>query len=810
MPFPLSFQTRPGTRPQTSVRRLALCALAGAFGLSAVAPARAIDIPDIAPLAELSGTASTVPLYLEIVINGISRGGVTEVVHEIDGSWSAEPEALAAAGLVPAPGARRHDGRIDLNRLPGVSFVYDEPSQSLLVSAEPAAKSLLVLKATPRPAATSQPVDGQTGALLNYSVAFNPGYAAEAGEFTFGPVAAAFEARAYSPFGVLSSQFTISSRDPTHVYRQNTSWRYAQPEGGWRVTAGDFTTGALDWTRPTRLGGLQVQNDFSLQADVVTFPVPGMSGSAALPSTAEVYVNGIKRYSAEVEEGPFVIEDLPLTSGASTASLVVRDATGRAVTIERPFYVARELLRPGLLDYSFEAGYARIGMATDADRYDPTPMASASLRFGLTDWLTIEGHAEGGEGLINAGVGLTASLLDRGVAQLAVTGSQTDEGEGYQAFGAIGFDFFGLPIRAKAQGTVGPYHDIGSFTYRNEDDGLSGSAPEYLAQISTSLPTPVEKLRLNLSYTELLTKDDEHKRLLGLSASQPLWGGSLTASAAYDLIDNDYRVQLGYSWGIGEDLRASTSAASGKSGVQSQTRVGTSAPERLGDVAWSVGYATGDQSRLSATLDADLPALTTKATVSYNGESLSGSAQLSGAIVANEAGVLFAGPIADAFAVVDAGYAGVPVLLENRSIGVTGADGKLVVTGLRGFEANRVGIDSKGLPLDAVVNSTRQDIRPADGSGVVVAFGASGEGSALVTFRDADGAALPVGAVGQAGKSIQPFMIGYDGQAYVIGLSRQNRIAIDLGDGRSCVAEFAFTPEAGEQVAIPDVTCRLE
>lgn len=768
----------------------------------------AIDIPDAEPVLATAGSSAALTLYIDIVINGISRGTITELRHELDGTWSAEPDALEAAGLVPAEVARRADGRIVLDRLPGVSFAYDEPAQTLYVNAEPAAKSLLVLKAAPRPSATKLPVDAQSGALLNYSIAFNPGYVAEEGEFTLGPLSAAFEARAYSPFGVLSNQFLLSSNDPTRIYRQNTSWRYAQPDGGWRVTAGDFTTGALDWTRPTRLGGIQVQNDFALQADVVTFPVPGMSGSAALPSTAEVWVNGIKRYSADVEEGPFVIEDLPLASGAGTASLVVRDATGQEITIERPFYVARELLRPGLLDYSFEAGYARIGMATDADRYDPTPMASASMRFGLADWLTLEGHAEGGEGLINAGVGTTASLFDRGVVQLAATGSLTDEGEGYQAFGAIGFDLFGLPIRAKLQGTVGAYHDIGSFTYRDEEDGALGAAPEYLAQISTSLPTPVDDLRLNLSYTELLTKDDEHQRLVGISASHQLWGGGLTASASYDLIDNDYRVQLGYSWGIGEDLRASTSASADKSGVRTQSRVATAAPQSLGDVGWSVGYSGGDTSRFTAAMDAELPALTTRASVDYNGDSLSGSAQLSGAIVANEAGVLFANPIADAFAVVDAGYAGVPVLVENRPIGTTGADGKLVVTTLRGFEPNRIGIDSTQLPLDAVVLSTRQDIRPADGSGVVVAFGSSNDGSALVTFRDATGAVLPVGAIGQASPSAPPFMVGYDGEAYVIGLKSKNRIEIDLGDGSTCVASFAFSAEAGEQVAIPDAICR--
>ncbi|MBK8084141.1 MAG: fimbrial biogenesis outer membrane usher protein [Devosia sp.] len=779
--------------------------LAGVIVLSGLGVARAIDIPDAGPAPEVF--AGGAPLYLDMVINGISRDAVVAFVREADGTWTARPESLREAGLLPAAVAVRPDGRIDLGRLPGVRFVYDEPGQAMRVNAEASARSELVLKATRRPA-VALPVESQSGGLLNYAVALNPGYAASAGEFTFGPMSAAFEARAYGPFGVVSHGFVISSNEPSQVYRQQSSWRFAQPEAGWRFIAGDLVTGSLGWTRPTRLGGLQVQNDFALQSDVVTFPVPGMSGSAALPSTAEVWVNGVRRYSASVPDGPFVIEDLPLDSGPGTASLVVRDAMGQAVTITRPFYVARELLRTGLLDYSFEVGHARIGMATDTDHYDDAAMASASLRYGLADWLTLEGHAEGGGGLFNLGGGLTTSLLDRGVLQVAVSGSVTDEGGGYQAFGAIGLDVLGVPVRARLQGTFGAYHDIGSFTYRDAENGESGGVPRFLAQLSASVPTPIEKLRLNLSFAELQRSEDEHQRLLGVSLSQPLWGGGLTASGTWDLIDDDYRLLLGYSWQVSEDKRASISTSADDTRLHTLAQVGTATSETSSDASWRLGYSGGERSRVSADLKARFPALRAEASIGYDGEFVSGSALFSGAIVANAAGILFASPISDAFAVVDAGYAGVPVLVENKVVGATGSDGRLVVPTLRGLEANRIGIDPAGLPLDAMVLATRRDIRPADGSGVVVALGAPGGGSALVTFRDGDGVLLPVGATGRAGAAGPEFMIGYDGMAYLVGLADANRIEIDLGDGRRCVAELGFSADPGQQTTIPDAICR--
>lgn len=90
--------------------------------------------------------------------------------------------------------------------------------------------------------------------------------------------------------------------------------------------------------------------------------------------------------------------------------------------------------------------------------------------------------------------------------------------------------------------------------------------------------------------------------------------------------------------------------------------------------------------------------------------------RLDGAVVAAGGGVFLSRRINDSFAVVDAGAPGVEVRAENRPVGQTGRGGKLLVPDLRAYEPNRLSIDPTNLPVDAVVSSTHQTIRPAPAS----------------------------------------------------------------------------------------------
>jgi outer membrane usher protein len=107
------------------------------------------------------------------------------------------------------------------------------------------------------------------------------------------------------------------------------------------------------------MGGVQFSSDFSMQPDLVTFPLPVVGGSAAVPSTVDVLVNGTRFLSRQVQPGPFQVAQLPVVTGASTITMNVSDALGKQVGVTLPFYASSRLLAPGLHRYSAETGFIR-------------------------------------------------------------------------------------------------------------------------------------------------------------------------------------------------------------------------------------------------------------------------------------------------------------------------------------------------------------------------------------------------------------------------------------------------------------------
>src|SRR6202021_1988287 len=94
--------------------------------------------------------------------------------------------------------------------------------------------------------------------------------------------------------------------------RLDSAFTYSDPDALLTARAGDVISGGLAWTRPIRLGGLQLQRDFTLRADLATQPVPVISGSAAVPSTVDVFLNNIKAFSQNIGTGPYQIVNLPM------------------------------------------------------------------------------------------------------------------------------------------------------------------------------------------------------------------------------------------------------------------------------------------------------------------------------------------------------------------------------------------------------------------------------------------------------------------------------------------------------------------
>jgi outer membrane usher protein len=147
------------------------------------------------------------------------------------------------------------------------------------------------------------------------------------------------------------------------------------------------------------------------------------------------------------------------------------------------------------------------------------------------------------------------------------------------------------------------------------------------------------------------------------------------------------------------------------------------------------------------------------------------------------------------------------VLHENRVIGRTDRNGRILVPELTAYTPNRIAIDPENLPIDARVVSTNARIVPYGRVGAKVDLRVQLDTqSALVELLDRTGAPLPAGSVvtvATGGK----FVVGYDGLAFMDGLKATNRVTVTRPDGATCVASFAFKAARGEQVRIGGVRC---
>lgn len=810
-------------RPRVSRVASVLFSLSVAFGMSLVCSrAYAEDIPaaDASLDPETSNLGVSRELQLEVFINGASTDLVAAFRQDADGTLAIDPDQLRNVGIEPADEAMRDDGLIDIARMPGVSFEFDEANQLIHFTVEYDALSARVIEAHegPKNDGSAPKSESSLGALVNYTLFGSTGGDDIEDIWEFEGVSGWFEGRAFSPLGVLTTSY-IASSSSSETYdstRLDTTWSYSSPETMVSYRVGDVISGGLGWTRPVRLAGIQIRRNFGLRPDLVTMPLPELSGSAAVPSTVDVYVNNARRLSQQIPAGPFQINDLPVITGSGTARVVVRDALGRETVSETPFFASSDLLAPGLWDFSAEGGFARRFYGTESNDYDGRFMASGTLRYGKSDWLTLEGHGEGGGGLVNGGAGAVFRLGHYGVGSLSGAASSFDGQTGFQVAASIELELWDLHFFARTQRTFGDYQDIASITFDPEPpltpdfDFISAAPPRALDQVSVSVPLSFDPATLNFSYTRLETVENERSQILGFSLNRPFGKSTFFANAFTDLDDKDsFGVFVGLSVPFGNDIYASTGVSTDSEGTSVTTDLVKSESAEIGSVGWRIRDTEGAYVNRAASVSYRAPMARFEAGVQQYDNLFRATAQADGALVLAGGDVFLSNRIDDAFAVVDTGEPGIDVQFENRPAGRTNRRGKLLVPDLRSYEPNQITIDPTNLPVDANVGGTREVSVPADRSGTVVKFAVETDvQAALVTLRDENGEFLETGASGEIEGGSERFTVGYDGQAYITGLGSRNRVVIDQPTRGRCAAEFSFQPQKGEQVTIPDAICR--
>jgi len=769
--------------------RCGCAALALALAALTAAPlaASADDPAPGAPVANAAAPPATAPglaeRFVALRINGTTVAENELVLADASGAWYVTGDDARAwrLDLSHEPQPLLRDGTAYLRLDAFGTVFFDEPTQTLRLVAPPASFVVTEL----HKASTEPSLAPGAGGYLDYDVVQSVGGAnRELGAF--------FDA-GYGRDGALADQtFALASGN---VVRLETLWRHDLPAQQATFVLGDATSHAGALGDAVRFAGIQYATNFATDPNFITEPTLALGGSAALPSTVDVYLNGSAQSRSDVPAGPFAIQDLAIPSGAGTLQLHVTDALGRSQVIDVPFYGTPSLLRRGLCDVAYEAGFLRLDYATQSDRYGPL-FTAMTLRRGMSDALTVEGHVEAGDDAALA----TADgelLLGRGGVLSAGFGASASPFGGGE-LGSLGYDYTSRDFAVGGQMQLA--HDA---VRVGQPDGMRVAERSLGAHLSFALGAAgrlggsvVSVQRAGLVQTVAVANYTASFRRATLTASLVRTGR--TASSFLTL-----QVPLGSGGGVSLEQNDEDTARSTGFDLYGSRQAG------LDRISYDLHARDGASAALDGSAQLSTPLADVEALYQDGDGSTLAQLEVRGAVTFAGGAVAPTREVLDGYGIVEVpGYPGVAVSVDGNPAGRTDRDGRLIVSGLTPYRDNTVTLDPGDLPIAANVSATSGTIAPYYRTPGVLRFAATPAGGVLATLVHG-GKLVGAGATVTLHGSTTSWPVGDAGRTFLAGLA-VGPAHFDVSDDSGaalCSFRLTIPPNAGDLPDLGSIEC---
>lgn len=572
-----------------------------------------------------------------------------------------------------------------------------------------------------------------------------------------------------------------------------------------RAVIGDAVlSGGSDFGGAAVAGGISVRRAFDENPYETTFPLPSAQTTVLQPSTADVYVNGSLVKTIDLAPGTYDLQNLPLRTGIAHAEVVVRDAFGQRTILNQTTFASSGLLRKGLTDYAFGAGFARTNVAAPGDAYG-TAVAAGSYRLGLTSGLTAGASVEAASGQSGASVSLDG-VVPFGYAHAAFGASRAGAAGGTAVVAA--FTSSGRRASFSAQ-------------YRSESPsftalGLKTTDDRPSAQWTLGLNDLISRYAsLSLSVQSARDRDAEPVRSATLQYGLSLGNGSIVAAVTRSLgnatLGASNAISVYYSRRLGTATTQSIAYAPGAGRAGTTVDLQRAATSPL-STQYRISADAGTGMPVSGSVHVGLPAVTIDANASdaLRDGTFAGSLDLNGAIVATGGSVLFSQPIDDAYAVLRApGVAGAPVYANNIVVGRTNRNGDAVIPALGSYQANRIGLSIATLPYDRVVDGADRAIVPSYHGGAIVRYGSRTIHDVTGFLRAADGPIVygQLDLPNANGITVSSPTDG-DGRFYFSGLAPGTYAGVATrADGATCNATVKVPSFTGVELQLGVLAC---
>ncbi|MDC4142383.1 fimbria/pilus outer membrane usher protein, partial [Acinetobacter nosocomialis] len=693
-----------------------------------------------------------------------------------------------------------------INQLKGIQFKYLENEQSLNLQVPASMLTGYSVELSGQQTTSSgllkmKPLNA---AILNYSLY----HTITNDESIFSGSAEGIFNSALGNFssGVLYNGSNETSYSHEKWVRLESKWQYVDPEKVRIYTLGDFISNSSDWGSSVRLAGFQWSSAYTQRGDIVTSALPQFSGSAALPSTLDLYVNQQKIYSGLVPSGPFDIKQLPFISG-NEVTLVTTDATGQQSITKKPYYFSSKILAKGINEFSVDVGVPRYNYGLYSNDYDDATFASGTIRYGYSNSLTLSGGVEAStDGLSNVGTGFAKNLFGVGVINADLAASQYKDENGYSALvGLEGRISKNISFNTSYRKVFDNYFDLARVSQIRylKDNQITSEPQNYLSY--SALADEIIRAGINynfyagygvyVGYNQIKYSDNSYK-LLSANLSGSLnknWG---FYSSAYKDYENhkDYGIYFALRYTPSTRTNAITSVSSDSGRLTYRQEVFVLSEPKINSFGWG-GYVERDQDAHTnnASIYGSYRARAAYLTGRYNriGDNDQVALSATGSLVAAAGRIFAANEIGDGYAVVTNAGPQSQIINGGINLGTTDKSGRFLIPSLMPYRENHIYLDPSYLPLNWNVKSTDQKTVVGYRQGTLVDFGAHQVVSGLVRIVDKNNMPLLPGySVRINGQ--QDAVVGYDGEVFVPNLLRQNKLEVDLLDHGSCQVNFTY------------------
>lgn len=667
-----------------------------------------------------------------------------------------------------------------LDAILGLPYQLDSSNQTLLLQASPSLYDPTTIQGIAE--GFVMPSPSPLGGFLNYEI--NIGHVQ--GQTNSNGL---LELGIHGPVGVGISSFlgrdanNASNNSSKSVIRLDSTFTKDIPEQLSSLRFGDIINKPGSWGRSVRVGGVQWGTNFSTQPTFISFPLPGLSGEAVLPSTVDLFVNDSLRFTKQLPTGPFSIQDLPVVTGMGEARLVTTDILGRERVIFQPYYVTPRILKKGLHDYSYEAGFVRENYGLESNDYGKF-IAVGTHRLGITDRFTGEIHTEvlaEQQALGLSGVWLMPSI---GVFNTSLAASNSKNKQG-------GLLTLGYERQSRVLG-FGLNTQITSKEFLQTGFQSSQPPPKQLTQAFASWSAG--KGSFGLSYTLQNFRERERVELINVSFNTNFFDLGVLGLSALQFLSGDKASIMGFTFThvINSRTTASANMTSQNGNALGTLQVQRNLPDGTGfGYQLSKGFGDSDRKTAGVIAQNDIGTYGLEAAQSMGENAF--RATITGGVALINSGTFLTRRVGDSFALVDVpGFSGVRVYADNQVVATTNSDGHAFIPRLRPYQKNALRIEQADLPMNVQIDSVDLNVIPRFRSGVVAKFPVKQQQQGTIKVMTENSKPIPAGAVAFSTGANKEFPVGLEGEIFLTGLINKNHIKI-IWDQYICEIDVPFT-----------------